>query len=95
MKTIEEKIKAYTKEIRLPGIRKNYKTLVEEFQGRNNNYNLFLYKLLEIEYATRVKSRKESRIRQAAFPYKKYLEELKYNELPKEAQNRLSELTSL
>lgn len=95
METIEEKIKAYTKDIRLPGIRKNYKTLVEEFKGKNTDYTLFLYKLLEIEYGSRVKSRKESRIRQAGFPYKKYLEELKNDELPKEAQNKLSELTSL
>ncbi len=95
METIEEKIKAYTKDIKLPGIRKNYKSLIEEFTDRGTDYSLFLFKLLEIEYASRIKSRKESRIRQAGFPYKKYLEELKYEELPVKAQSRLSDLSDL
>ena len=95
MKTIKEKIINYTKEIRLPGIRKNYPILLEEFKGKENGYEQFLCKLLAIEYASREKSRKASRIRQAKFPYKKYLEDIDREALPVEGQARLSELETL
>lgn len=95
MKDISDKIISLTKEIGLPGIRQNFKILEEEFNGKKNNYNQFLYKLLEIEFASRLKSRKASRIRQARFPYKKYLEDLKQEELPSEAKTKLSELEDL
>ena len=95
MKHINEKIISLTKEIGLPGIRQNYKILEEEFKDKKNEYNQFLFKLLEIEFASRLKSRKASRIRQAGFPYKKYLEDLKLEELPSEANTRLSELEQL
>jgi len=95
MKDINEKIISLTKEIGLPGIRQNFKILTEEFTGKRNEYNQFLLNLLELEFASRLKSRKASRIRQAGFPYKKYLEELKQEELPSEAQIKLSELEQL
>jgi len=95
MKDINEKIIALTKEIGLPGIRQNYKILEQEFKGKKNNYNEFLCNLLEIEFASRLKSRRASRIRQAGFPYKKYLEDLKQEELPKGAKTRLEELEQL
>lgn len=95
METTDSKIQALTKDIGLPGIRKNYKPLLEEFENKNNEYSLFLTKLLEIEHHTREKSRKASRIRQANFPHKKYLEDLNRSELPTEAQTNLSELETL
>lgn len=95
MKHINEKIISLTKEIGLPGIRQNFKILTEEFTGKGNEYNQFLLKLLELEFASRLKSRRASRIRQAGFPYKKYFEDLKQEELPSEAKMRLSELEQL
>jgi len=95
MKDINEKIIALTKEIGLPSIRQNYKILEQEFKGKKNNYNEFLCNLLEIEFASRLKSRRASRIRQAGFPYKKYLEDLKQEELPKGAKTKLKELEQL
>lgn len=95
METIEEKIKTLTKDIGLPGIRKNYPVLLEEFESKDNEYSQFLFRLLELEYVSREKSRKASRIRQAGFPYKKYLEDLKLDELPNDARNKLSELENL
>lgn len=56
---------------------------------------MFLYKLLESEYNSRLENRKKSRIRQAGFPYKKYLDELKLNELPQAAKDNLSDLEKL
>lgn len=103
MDNIEEKIQSLTKDIGLPGIRKNYKILIEEFNtsarlstgNRENGYDVFLHKLLEIEYISRQKSRKQSRIRQADFPYKKYLEDLNLGDLPVSAKNKLSDLEKL
>jgi len=95
IENIETKIEHLTKEIRLPGIRKNYKVLMEEFSGRQDQYVQFLYKLLEMEYHSREKSRISARVRQAGFPYKKYLEELKRDELPEEARLKLREFEQL
>ncbi len=95
MDNINEKIQSLTKDIGLPGIRKNYKILIEEFKERENKYDVFLHKLLEIEYMSRQKSRKQSRIRQADFPYKKYLEDLNAEDLPVDARNKLSDLEKL
>ena len=95
MKNINEKIISLTKEIGLPGIRRNFLLLEEEFSSRKNEYNHYLHKLLELEFQSRLKSRKDSRIRQAGFPYKKYLEDLLLTELPIEAQKRMSEIQDL
>jgi DNA replication protein DnaC len=95
MDNINEKIKAFTKDIGLPGIRKNYEILIEGFKNKENDYPGFLYKLLELEHYSRQKSRKQSRIRQAGFPYKKYLNELNLSDLPDGAKNKLSDLEKL
>ena len=95
MENINENIKAFTKDIGLPGVRKNYEILIEEFKNKKNDYAGFLYKLLELEYYSRKKSREQSRIRQAGFPYKKHLDELDLNHLPGDAKSRLSDLEKL
>ena len=95
MQTIKERIQILTKEIRLPGIRQNYELLIEEFKDRESDYQDFLYKLLEIEFTAREKSRRASRIRQANFPYKKYLEDLNLEDLPLDAQEKLPQLKTL
>ena len=95
MENINEKIKTLTKEIGLPGIRKHFEILLEEFSEKEKDYNQFLYSLLNLEYASRLKSRKASRIRQAHFPYKKYLEDLKLEELPSDAKIKLPKLEQL
>lgn len=95
MDNTAEKIQSLTKDIGLPGIRKNYKILIEEFKERENEYDVFLHKLLEIEYISRQKNRKQSRIRQADFPYKKYLEDLNVEDLPVDAKNKLDDLENL
>ena len=59
------------------------------------SYEEYLLTLLEDEFETRVKNRKLSRIRQAAFPYKKYLQDLHREELPENAQAKIDILESL
>jgi DNA replication protein DnaC len=96
MNNIKEKIQTLTKDIGLPGIRKNYEILIEEFEGnKTSSYYNFLHKILELEYYSRQKSRKQSRIRQAGFPYKKYLDELNLSNLPDDARNKLPDLKKL
>jgi len=95
METLNEKIISLTKEIGLPGIRQNFETLLDEFSTEQGSYNKFLHRLLELEYVSRNESRKASRIRQAEFPYKKYLEDLNRDDLPTEAKTKLAELENL
>jgi len=95
MESINDNIKTLTLEIGLPGIRRNFELLLDEFKDKDKNYDQFLYKLLEMEFSSRTKSRKASRIRQAGFPYKKYLDELKLEELPDNAKTKLPELENL
>ena len=59
------------------------------------SYEEYLLTLLEDEFETRVKNRKLSRVRQAAFPYKKYLQDLHREELPENAQAKIDILESL
>ena len=95
MESIKDDIKKLTLEIGLPGIRRNFELLLDEFENKEKDYNQFLYKLLELEFVSRTKRRKASRIRQAGFPYKKYLDELKPEELPDGAKTKLPELETL
>ena len=103
MENIKDKIVLLTKNIGLPGIRKSFEILLEEFSGSSqkdttisaNSYELFLYKLLELELESRLKRRKLSKIRAAEFPYKKYLDSLILNELPIDAKNKIGGLEKL
>lgn len=92
---ISDRIKELTREIGLPGIRSNFTTLAGDSIAKNSSYQEYLLQLLEMEYSSRLKNRKDSRIRQAEFPYKKYLEDLQRNELPEDATFKLTELETL
>jgi len=91
----KEKIIAYTKELRLPAIRQNYLSHVQKAIKTKNSYEEYLLALLEDEFQARVKNRKASRIRQADFPYKKYLQDLQREELPVDAQDKIGAVESL
>jgi DNA replication protein DnaC len=91
----KEKIIAYTKELRLPAIRNHYSTHAQRAIKEKTSYEEYLLSLLEDEFETRVKNRKSARIRQADFPYKKYLQDLQREELPKNAQAKIDVLESL
>ena len=91
----KEKITAYTKELRLPAIRNNYATHARQALKNKTGYEDYLLALLEDEFETRIKNRKSARIRQADFPYKKYLQDLQREELPKNAQAKIDVLESL
>lgn len=94
MNTID-KIHQYTHQMRLTGIQKHYKALLDQFKGKTDAYPDFLWQLLEAEYTARSHNAKLSRIRRAKFPYKKTLDQLQIKELPKAAQGKLKELSTL
>ncbi len=91
----KEKIIAFSKELHLPAIRTNYMTHAKHAIKEKTSYEEYLLTLLEDEFETRLKNRKLARIRQAAFPYKKYLQDLHREELPENAQAKIDILESL
>lgn len=93
--TLSEKIVDYTKELKLPGIRKRFKEEAVDAAHNDSSYEQFLYDLLQKEYDLRLINREKRRIRIANFPYKKYLEDLKIADLPKDAAKKLKILKTL
>jgi len=92
---LKEKIIHYSKELRLPTFRRDYKVKAEQGAQNNLSYEAYLLELMENEYHTRLENRKKQRIRLAMFPYKKYLEDLNREELPKDAIKKLGQLERL
>lgn len=95
MNTIQDKIIAYSKALRLPALRKTYQAKAEQAAQHKSSYEDYLLSLLEEEYQMRVQNRKTQRVRRAGFPYKKYLEDLQRQELPDGAQEKLTVLERL
>lgn len=94
-KNLAQDIMAYTKELRLPTFRKNYQEAATEAARENLSFEQYLHALLLQEYEARAENRKKTLIRQAGFPQLKYLQDLNREELPKDGQERLSQLERL
>ena len=92
---IKEQIIHYSKELRLPTFRRDCQIKAEQAAIDNQSYEAYLLSLMEQEYKSRLESRKKQRIRAADFPYKKYLQDLKREELPKDALLKLKQLERL
>lgn len=90
-----ETIIQYSKELRLPAFRRDFKELCQEATKQQMEYEVFLLQLMEREYQHRAENRKKSQIRQACFPAKMYLNELKRDQLPKDALEKLPILEKL
>lgn len=95
LKEIQERINTYSKELRLPAFRKYYRQIGEDATRQRRSYEYFLASLLEKELEERRKNRKMARLRAAGFPYRKYLEDLRIEALPSDAQEKLSLLERL
>ena len=93
--THAQQIISYSKELRLPGFRSEFQTLIQQAAQESLSYEAFLLKLLELEYELRITNRKKSLVRQAGFPQKQYLQDLSRADLPTEAAERLKTLESL
>jgi len=92
---IRESIFSYTKELKLPGIRKNLEEITGEAITKKLSHEQYLNLLFEKEYEVRITNRKKRRMRTANFPFKKYLEDLVTEDLPKDANDKLETLKTL
>ena len=89
------KIKEYAKALRLPYISANIEEELTKCLNLSLTVEEFLTDLFQNEALTRSENSKMIRIKNAGFPYKKYLDELDAHRMPKEAAALLPSLKSL
>lgn len=95
MDTINQDIIRYSKELRLPVFRRDFKELASEAATQHLEYEEYLLNLMEREYELRLENRKKTQIRQAGFPAKMFLSNLERAQLPAGAQEKLPILERL
>ena len=71
--TISE-IKKYVSELKIPGINQGLKMKIEEAYRLNQPYEELLKDIFVEAYDMRKENGRKNRIRNARFPYKKYLD---------------------
>ena len=91
----DEAIIKYSKELRMPVFRSDFKSLAKQAAIDRIDYEEFLLQLMEREFEVRAENRKKSQIRQAGFPAKMYLNELNRDQLPQDAIEKLPMLERL
>ncbi|WP_018132349.1 ATP-binding protein [Effusibacillus pohliae] len=82
MPTALEAVIEYSKELKLPMIRKHIEEYVQEAMQQDISYEEFLAHLLQKECDARREASRYNRIRLAEFTHKKYLEDLVVGDLP-------------
>lgn len=92
---IDQEIIRYSKELRMPVFRRDFKQLAKDAAQDQLDYEEFLLKLMEREFELRAENRKKNQIRQACFPSKMYLNELNREQLPTDAKEKLPLLERL
>lgn len=92
---IDQEIIRYSKELRMPVFRRDFKQLAKDAAQERINYEEFLLRLMEREFEVRAENRKKAQIRQACFPAKMYLNELNREQLPIDAMEKLPLLERL
>ena len=92
---IKTQIIRYSKELRLPIFRNEFEQMAQQAAKEQSDYETFLLQLMEKEYDTRLENRKKAQIRQAGFPAKLHLHDLKRDLLPVDAAEKLSLLERL
>lgn len=91
----KNKIKNIAKELKLPYTIRNIEEKIKEANIKNLTYEDFLLSLLENEYDLRKSNGIKNRIRLAKFPYKKHIEDLSLEDLPKDARDKVKIFSSL
>lgn len=95
MKEKIAEIKKYISELKIPGINQGLKMKIEEAYKLDKPYEDFLLDIFAEAYVVRKENGRKNRIRNARFPYKKYLDELKIEYLPEDGRKRFKELKTL
>lgn len=89
-------IKGYAASLGLTYTKTELETIIHEAEKNSSSYLTFLYDVLYGEIKYRQDKAKERRIKEAGFPYKKYLKDFDLNfctSITKKQFNQLSELT--
>ena len=94
-KDIVFETKNYIKELKIPGIRNQLNEMIAEAYKDNLGYEELLRDLFRQAYDMRKEKGRKNRIRNAKFPYKKYLDNLIVEYLPDDAKNKFKELKTL
>jgi DNA replication protein DnaC len=76
----------------MPVLKSSYREAIQEANLKEVSYDQFL---LQKECDRRQENAKQDRVRRAAFPYKKYLEDISVDDLPENAQRKFKTLSSL
>lgn len=85
----------YASLLKLNAIKIGADESITDAQNNQLSYEEFLYRLLRKEYDIRHYNAIQSRIKNAGFPYKKYLEDIDISAFPEDAQGKLKHLNSL
>jgi DNA replication protein DnaC len=94
-KDINEQIEQLSRTLHLPAFRGEYQQLAREAAAESFSYEAFLLRLMEKENTKREENRKKVHIRQAGFVQYKYLNDLKREDLPADASEKLPQLERL
>jgi len=86
---IDDAIIKYSKELRLPVFRNEFKSIAKQAAIDRIDYEEFLLQLMEQEFKLRTENRKKAQMRNAGFPSKMYLNELDRAQLPLDAIEKL------
>lgn len=95
MNEIITEIKKYVSELKIPGINQGLKMKIEEAYKLDKSYEEFLRDIFIEAYDMRKENGRKSRIKNARFPYKKYLDELLVQYLPEDGKRKFKELKTL
>ena len=94
-KTIHQEIEDFATYLKMPVLKRGYREAIQEANTKKTSYDQFLWELLQKECDRRQENAKQDRVRRAAFPYKKYLDEIIVDDLPEDAQRKFKTLSSL
>lgn len=86
---LHQQILRSTTDLRLPTFRQSYQELAQQAAKTNQSHEQYLLELLLLEQEERTNRRIKQRVRRAAFPYKRHLQDLLRDELPEDAQQKL------
>lgn len=81
--------------LKLPYLRSNYQLLLDEAEHTKMDYEEFLFNILENEMEQRKSNSIKNRLRQAKFPYKKYIQDFIKEKYNKDIRNKFSKLEKL
>jgi DNA replication protein DnaC len=87
--------KNYIKELKIAGIRNDLNQKLAEAYRNNTPYEELLRDLFRDAYDMRKENGRKNRIKNAKFPYKKYLDTIIVDYLPESAKAKFKELKSL